>query len=444
MSSEQNFRVNLQALVDLLGHHLFLGPGVYLRELVQNSVDAITARRLDDITDHPGHITITPADASPDGRLWITDDGIGLNPEDIRAVLSTIGATSKRDELGFRRGGFLGQFGIGLLSCFMVSDQVDVRTRTADRTNVAVAGEVGQHLRDVQAAEEDLPAQGTVVALEPGRRPDLLHTDAGAGTADPLRRVPARRHRAGHGNRPRESSTRVPLGGPACLCRGGVRSATIALCEDLLGFSPIDDQIELADPESGVRGVAFVQPFPGDAPGRPPRLCAPHAGERVRRLGRDRLGILPASRHRHRTAPTHGVTRAAARGRPPGGDARATRPAGQEVADPYQRERSGARRAIHGDPLAAHQGDGVPGRRDARVRRLDPRVRDHPGFAHPGRADERRSADHLLRLAGRRITASSPGSPRRGVRPWSTPATPTTPGSFANASTTTPASMPDA
>ncbi len=259
MSSEQNFRVNLQGMVDLLGHHLYSGPGVYLRELVQNSVDAITARRLDD-PDHPGHITITPADASADGRLWITDDGIGLDAEDIRAVLSTIGATSKRDELGFQREGFLGQFGIGLLSCFMVSDRIDVRTRTADGPTWQWRGR-SDGTYDVRPAEEDLPAQGTEVTLEPGHHPDLLHTDAvralltryaaflpvdielvtATGTESPRREFPWEVRHASPADR---------------------RSATIALCEDLLGFSPMD-QIELADPESGVRGVAFVSPYPG-------------------------------------------------------------------------------------------------------------------------------------------------------------------------------------
>ena len=78
MSAEQNFRVDLQGLVDLLSHHLYSGPGVYLRELVQNSVDAITARRENE-PEHRGTIRITPADASDDGALCIADDGVGLD-----------------------------------------------------------------------------------------------------------------------------------------------------------------------------------------------------------------------------------------------------------------------------------------------------------------------------------------------------------------------------
>lgn len=43
--SPHTFQVDLRGLVDLLSHHLYSSPRVYLRELLQNAVDAITARR---------------------------------------------------------------------------------------------------------------------------------------------------------------------------------------------------------------------------------------------------------------------------------------------------------------------------------------------------------------------------------------------------------------
>ena len=48
MSTEpgHTFQVDLRGLVDLLSHHLYSSPKVYLRELMQNAVDAITARRM--------------------------------------------------------------------------------------------------------------------------------------------------------------------------------------------------------------------------------------------------------------------------------------------------------------------------------------------------------------------------------------------------------------
>jgi molecular chaperone HtpG len=39
------FGVDLRGIIDLLSHHLYSSPRVYARELLQNAVDAITARR---------------------------------------------------------------------------------------------------------------------------------------------------------------------------------------------------------------------------------------------------------------------------------------------------------------------------------------------------------------------------------------------------------------
>ncbi|MEP6649772.1 MAG: hypothetical protein ABJA74_07625 [Lapillicoccus sp.] len=43
--TSENFRVDLKGMVDLLSQHLYSSPRVYLRELLQNAVDAIRARR---------------------------------------------------------------------------------------------------------------------------------------------------------------------------------------------------------------------------------------------------------------------------------------------------------------------------------------------------------------------------------------------------------------
>ncbi|MFD6726415.1 HSP90 family protein, partial [Streptomyces sp. NPDC060131] len=42
--TDRTFQVDLRGLVDLLSHHLYSSPRVYLRELLQNAVDALTAR----------------------------------------------------------------------------------------------------------------------------------------------------------------------------------------------------------------------------------------------------------------------------------------------------------------------------------------------------------------------------------------------------------------
>ena len=66
------------------------------------------------------------SDRTGDGTLRVADSGIGLTEDQVHELLATIGRSSKRDDLGFARHEFLGQFGIGMLSCFLVADEIRV------------------------------------------------------------------------------------------------------------------------------------------------------------------------------------------------------------------------------------------------------------------------------------------------------------------------------
>ena len=127
------FQVDLRGMVDLLSRNLYSGPRVYVRELLQNAVDAIAARRALE-PGCPQRVVIGLGRADGAATLTCTDTGIGLTAGEVDELLSTIGASSKRDELGLARGDYLGQFGIGLLSCFMVSPEIVVTSRSARGT----------------------------------------------------------------------------------------------------------------------------------------------------------------------------------------------------------------------------------------------------------------------------------------------------------------------
>jgi molecular chaperone HtpG len=132
------FQINLRGIIDLLSNHLYSRPEVFVRELLQNAVDAITARQQREPT-FSGEITLTAT--TPRGKpatLEVTDNGIGLTEDEIHRFLATVGETSKRDSEGRRTGDYMGQFGIGLLSCFVVSDEIVVVTRSVQESSQAV------------------------------------------------------------------------------------------------------------------------------------------------------------------------------------------------------------------------------------------------------------------------------------------------------------------
>lgn len=175
---QQNFRVNLGGVIALLSKNLYSSPGVYVRELIQNAVDAIVAR--DALGGPPASriISISPygvaSPNSPADEFAITDAGIGVSPEQVEQFLATVGASSKGDELQRSRRTYIGQFGIGLLSCFLIADEITVVSRSA--TGAEPIEWVGKSdgTYTIRTATENFEetAVGTTVRLRP--RPDMI------------------------------------------------------------------------------------------------------------------------------------------------------------------------------------------------------------------------------------------------------------------------------
>jgi molecular chaperone HtpG len=236
------FRVDLRGIIDLLSHHLYSSPRVYVRELLQNAVDAITARRETDPS-CPAEVTIT---CGPE--LRITDTGVGLTEAEVHELLSTLGRTSKRDDLGFAREGFLGQFGVGMLSCFLVATSVTVITRSA-RGGSAVRWEADSSGNySVSVMDDDVPVGTTVVLAASRGNEHWLETD----TVRPLVSdygdlLPAVVTVDGEvvtrGERPWDDE----------------EADLSAYCEQVFGFTPFE-AIPIEVEAAGLTGVAFVLP----------------------------------------------------------------------------------------------------------------------------------------------------------------------------------------
>ena len=132
------FQIHLRGIIDLLSKHLYSGPEVFVRELLQNGVDAIRARQKVE-PEFAGSLSLELH--TPKGKpatLVATDDGIGLTEEEVHKFLATIGESSKRMAEGDRPTDFIGQFGVGILSCFLVSDEIVVISRSVKEGSPAV------------------------------------------------------------------------------------------------------------------------------------------------------------------------------------------------------------------------------------------------------------------------------------------------------------------
>ncbi|AEI12534.1 HSP90 family protein [Cellulomonas gilvus] len=272
-----NFQVDLRGVVDLLARHLYSGPRVYLRELLQNGVDAITARRAVDPA-APARVRLRPFDG---GGLEVTDTGVGLTPDEARELLATIGRSSKRDlDLGVGRDEFLGQFGIGLLSAFMVAERIELVSRSAVHPDAPVVRWCGyddgsytlEELTGADAARQDvgstvrlLPRRDAEHWLEPTTVVALAEEFGGLLPVDVAVQVPLVAVGGPDDGAP-EGAERVwrRTSAPALPWRTGrtgeQRDAELAdYCERTFGFRPLA-HLDLDVPVAGVDGVAFILP----------------------------------------------------------------------------------------------------------------------------------------------------------------------------------------
>lgn len=139
MTEERTFQIQLEGLIQLLAQNLYAEPDVFLREMIQNAHDSIMRRAaLAGEHEEPGppapriHVVIDSAER----QIQIHDNGLGLTDNEIDEYLSTIGK-SGTDVLRQRilEGDqnrtveLIGQFGIGLLSAFIVADRVTIVTK---------------------------------------------------------------------------------------------------------------------------------------------------------------------------------------------------------------------------------------------------------------------------------------------------------------------------
>lgn len=264
-AATERFRVDLRGVVEILSHHLYSSPRVFVRELLQNARDALVARKLHE----PTADGVTAAGRGV--RLWVEgddilveDDGIGLTAEEMGSLLATIGASSKRDDLVRVREDFLGRFGIGLLSCFLVADSIEVESRSARTPDAPTVRWVGNSDGTYVITGADRPRgrPGTLVRVHLRREETMW------ASSRRLARL------AGEFARYLDVAVDVvDATGLATRVSGATLPedldplASAALCRELFGFDPLTT-LRLEVPVLGIHGVAYVTPYREATTGR--------------------------------------------------------------------------------------------------------------------------------------------------------------------------------
>ena len=139
---------NKQALDLLTGNNIYTNPMIFIREILQNSIDASLYRERQEIAKGYSGFKCKSIEVSDwfdksDGAYWIRFDdfGIGMDEYILLNYFTKIGKSfyeSKdfNSNLGFKA---ISRFGIGILSCFMVADRLEISTKKENAEAIRIS-----------------------------------------------------------------------------------------------------------------------------------------------------------------------------------------------------------------------------------------------------------------------------------------------------------------
>ena len=129
--------INTENIFPIIKKAVYSDHEIFLRELVSNGVDAISKRRMASMAGDCENTEEAQVKINIDrekNTLTISDNGIGMNDEEIKKYINQVAFSSAEEFLTkYKKDNdeFIGHFGLGFYSCFMVADRVDILTKSA-------------------------------------------------------------------------------------------------------------------------------------------------------------------------------------------------------------------------------------------------------------------------------------------------------------------------
>ncbi|MEW7009297.1 molecular chaperone HtpG [Lentilitoribacter sp. EG35] len=170
-----SFQTEVGQLLDIVAGSLYSNREIFLRELVSNASDACDKLRYEALTNSElsggdQEFKIIIAADTKAKTLSVSDNGIGLNHDDLLETLGTIARSGTSNFLNSLKDdqkadvGLIGQFGVGFYSAFMVADRVDVITRKAGEEQAWLWSSDGKGEFTIEPSTRD--TNGTDVILQ--------------------------------------------------------------------------------------------------------------------------------------------------------------------------------------------------------------------------------------------------------------------------------------
>lgn len=160
----KQFKTESKKILNMMINSIYTNEEIFLRELISNSSDAIDKLYYLSLTDKDlkvkkNDLKIGISFDSNNKTITITDNGLGMNKEELEENLGTIaksGSEIFKLENEAKQGiDIIGQFGVGFYSSFMVSKKVEVLSKKYNEEKAYLWSSNGVDGYEVKEAEKE-------------------------------------------------------------------------------------------------------------------------------------------------------------------------------------------------------------------------------------------------------------------------------------------------
>ena len=169
---KKQFKSESKRLLDLMINSIYTNKDIFLRELISNASDAIDKLYYRSLTDKKikvkkDELEINVSFNKENKTITISDNGCGMTKEELENNLGTI---AKSGSLSFKENmkkedkvDIIGQFGVGFYSAFMISDGIEVVTKSIDDEKAYRWFSEGVDGYEISECEKD--SNGTTISI---------------------------------------------------------------------------------------------------------------------------------------------------------------------------------------------------------------------------------------------------------------------------------------
>ncbi|HQO69252.1 MAG TPA: molecular chaperone HtpG [Clostridia bacterium] len=139
MNEKGNISINTENILPIIKKWLYSDKDIFLREVVSNAIDAITKhKKVASLGESakPERYRVDVKVNKKDKTITVSDNGIGMTFEEVKQYINQIAFSGAIDffekykDKTDAQDQIIGHFGLGFYSVFMVSDFVEIQTRS--------------------------------------------------------------------------------------------------------------------------------------------------------------------------------------------------------------------------------------------------------------------------------------------------------------------------